>query len=142
MKLFLDSWGWLALGDEKDPLHSAALRCYGERRRVRGWIITSDYVLDETITRTFRRQPFQKAWAFMEALQESVAAGFLIIERVTEVRFQQAVELRRRFWDKPAISFTDLTSMAIMHELRVSDVLTADRHFEQVGFGFRLYPKP
>lgn len=142
MKLFVDSRGWLILGDKKDPLHAAVERMYRERSAARGRIITSDYRLDETMTRTFRGQPYVRAWRFLEAILESAAAGFMVIESVTEARFARAVELRRRFEDKPAISFTDLTSMVIMKELHISDVLTADRHFAQAGLGFRLSPEP
>ena len=140
MRLFLDSWGWLALEDRKEHGHQAANRVYLERRGKPGKIVTSDFVLDETFTRLFLRKPFDEAWRFVERLLRSAEAGFVSIERVSGERFEAALELRHRFRDKPAISFTDLTSMAIMHELGISDVLTADRHFEQVGLGFRLYP--
>jgi uncharacterized protein len=43
--------------------------------------------------------------------------------------------------DKPRISFTDLTTMIIMTELEVVDILTADVHFTHVGLGFRLLPE-
>jgi hypothetical protein len=55
--LFIDTWGWLALADARDPAHAKAV---SERRarRERGSLITSDYVLDETFTRLFSRMPF------------------------------------------------------------------------------------
>jgi predicted nucleic acid-binding protein len=48
--------------------------------------------------------------------------------------------LRRQLQDKPDVSFTDLTSMAIMQEMGLSQVLTGDSHFEHVGFNFQLVP--
>jgi predicted nucleic acid-binding protein len=62
------------------------------------------------------------------------------MERVISERFAMAWELRKQFQDKPGISFTDLTSMAIMRDLGISHVLTADEHFIQVGMGFFRVP--
>jgi predicted nucleic acid-binding protein len=67
-------------------------------------------------------------------------AGRVIIHRVSADRFFAALSLRRRFHDKPLISFTDLTSMAIMSELEIEEVVTEDEHFLQVGMGFRKIP--
>jgi 3-oxoacyl-(acyl-carrier-protein) synthase len=69
-----------------------------------------------------------------------IEQGRLIIERITSDRFANAWTLRQRFQDKPAISFTDLTSMVVMQELGINDVLTEDEHFPQVGMGFRRVP--
>jgi predicted nucleic acid-binding protein len=140
VRLFVDSWGWLSLEDGQEQFHQAAKRCYGERRGKPGRIVTSDFVLDETITHLFRHRPFDEAWRYLEGVLESAAIGFVSIEHVTEARFLQALEMRRRFRDKPGISFTDLTSMVILRELRITDVLTADRHFQQVGLGFKIFP--
>ncbi len=38
------------------------------------------------------------------------------------------------------ISFTDLTSMSIMTELDIREVLTGDEHFLHVGMGFQRIP--
>lgn len=59
---------------------------------------------------------------------------------ITEERFGMAKDLRLKFQDKPLISFTDLTSMVIMNERKISDILTEDDHFLQVGMGFRKLP--
>ena len=55
-------------------------------------------------------------------------------------RFTEALELRWRYDDKPDISFTDLTSMAVMQELGITDVLTGDAHFEHIGLGLHRGP--
>ena len=101
---------------------------------------TSDYVLDETMTLLFRREVFEEAVRFVEAILSAAEQGRLIIERITSDRFANAWTLRQRFQDKPAISFTDLTSMVVMRELGINDVLTEDEHFDQVGMGFRRVP--
>ncbi len=141
MRLFIDTWGWLTLEDEAEKFHSAAENCFKERATLTGKLVTSDYVLDETLSRLFSRRPFAEAWRYTQAILDAAPAGHLVIERVTEDRFLNALELRRRLRDKPRISFTDLTSAVIMSELRITDVLTGDDHFRQVGMGFRVLPE-
>ena len=55
-----------------------------------------------------------------------------MVERVTSDRFGAAWELRKRFQDKPRISFTDLTSMVIMQERGIPLVVTEDEDFFQI----------
>jgi uncharacterized protein len=137
LKLFVDTWGWLALADRGEPQHPQVASFYAERTRRTGLVVTSDYVLDELLTMLFSRLPFEAATRFADGVLRS---PFITIERITPERFQKAWDLRRKFSDKPRISFTDLTSMAAMNELGIFDVLTADKHFAQVGMNFRLLP--
>lgn len=138
-RLFLDTWGWLALADARDPAHAEAV---SERRRRSGpgRLITTDYVLDETLTRLYSRSNFTSARQFTDAIFAAELAGLLGIERITAERFETAYSWRMRYRDKPAISFTDLTSFVVMKELGIRDVLTADAHFTQVHLGFRRVP--
>jgi predicted nucleic acid-binding protein len=39
------------------------------------------------------------------------------------------------------LSFTDCTSIAVMRELKLTVVITTDRHFDQIGFDMRPAPK-
>jgi len=112
-------------------------RAYFEERRA---LVTTDYVLDETITRLFAARPFTTAKRFVDGILESQKLGQVIIEWITAQRFRGAYDLRLRFRDKPRVSFTDLTSLIVMRELGIRDVLTADAHFNQAGFGFRTLP--
>ena len=88
------------------------------------------------VERLFGLAPFAQARRFMEGIFEASRRGLLDIEHVTPERFSRAWRLRLRFHDKPRISFTDFTSFAVMRELGLQHVLTADAHFEQVGMGF------
>ena len=137
---FVDTWGWVALGHHKDPRHLEIKEFYQELRETDGVLYTSDYVLDEVVTLLFRREVFEEAVKFMEGVFESAQQGQLTIERITSERFAAAWRLRKRFQDKPGISFTDLTSMALMQELGVNKILTEDEHFFQVGMRFQGVP--
>lgn len=131
--VLIDTWGWLALGHRRDPRHQEIKVFYQHLREEGARLYTTDYVLDEVITLLFRRESFEEAVGFMEGIFQASQEGRLAIERVTSERFTSAWELRKRFQDKPKISFTDLTSMVIMRDRNIKKVLTDDDHFTYVG---------
>ncbi|ETW92513.1 MAG: hypothetical protein ETSY1_43290 [Candidatus Entotheonella factor] len=73
-------------------------------------------------------------------IQQAIDTGYLLRLWITPERFESALALRRRFQDKPQISFTDFTSMVVMMEYGITQVLTEDDHFMQVGMGFQIVP--
>lgn len=139
-KLFIDTWGWLTLRDKREERHKEVVNFYSNFSSQPCSIYTSDYVLDEAFTLFFRRLPFIKARESMELLLDSVKEGITILEFITPERFMKSRELRLRFKDKPRISFTDLSSIVIMEEFSISNILTEDRHFTHVGKGFQIVP--
>ena len=138
--LFIDTWGWLVLANDRDPAYARVVelrRQYAARRA--GWV-TTDYVLDEAITRLFAAAPFARAEKFCDAIFEARRSSLLSVERITAERFESAWKLRVRYKNKPRISFTDLTSIAVMRELGLRQILTGDTHFDQVRRGFQKVP--
>jgi len=140
MPLFIDTWGWLTLRDKRESRHIEVSNFYQDFRRRKDTAYTSDYVLDETMTLLFRRLPFSTAKESLEGIQQAVAERYLRLERITPERFEKAKELRNKFQDKPLISFTDLTSTVVMSECGITEILTEDDHFLQVGMGFQKVP--
>ncbi len=138
MKLFVDTWGWVTLADRRQPRHRVATEFYNQRMRTTGLIVTSNFVLDELFTMLFATRPFDLASSFCNSL---LASPRLSIEFVNPNRFAAAFQFRLKLVDKPKISFTDITSMVIMRELGIVDVMTADSHFQQVNLGFRSVPE-
>ncbi len=134
--IFIDTWAWLTMADRDDPRHTEVARFYQRAATRRLPVYTSDYVLSELITLLFRRISFAKASNFIEGLLTSAERGQIRVERVTSKRFATTWEWRKRFQDKPRISFTDLSSMVIMDELGIQQVLTEDEHFMHVGRDF------
>ena len=140
LDLFVDTWGWLVLEDRADPHHQAVDEIRRNRRGKAGLLITTDFVLDEMITRLFARRPFAEAQRFMAGLLAAEKDGVVRIETITRKRFDEAYGLRIRYRDKPRISFTDLTSFVVMLERDIKQVLTGDDHFVQAGLGFQKLP--
>ena len=135
--VFLEPWAWLALGHRKDTHHMRVKKHYEELRRNTSRLYTSDFVLDEVITLIFRRENYDEAVRFAEGIFKAAESRQLIIERITSDRFISAWKLRKRFSDKPKISFTDITSMVLMKEQGIESIFTEDDHFIQVGMGFQ-----
>jgi len=139
--VFVDTWAWLALGNRKDAYHELARRGYLEIKANGYGLVTSDFIIDEVITSIFRNVDFDSAVQFVDLLFTAANNNQLKLERITSSRFNDAWSLRKKFQDKPYISFTDLTSVALMHELMIHKVFTGDSHFEQVDQEFEVIPK-
>ncbi|NQE45148.1 hypothetical protein C5S31_03875 [ANME-1 cluster archaeon GoMg2] len=137
MKLFIDTWGWIILGNKREPRHIVLTNFYLSWKDQKGVSYTTDYVLDETFTLLFRRVPFKEAKDSLEVIDLAIKEGYLRLERITAERFEKAKGLRMKFKDKPRISFTDLTTMVVMAEIGTTDIITEDDHFSQVGMGFQ-----
>ena len=137
MKLFIDTWGWIVLKNKREPKHKELNAFYSSWRNQKGISYTTDYVVDETFTLLFRRLPFKEAKKSQDTIDLAIKEGYLRLVRITAERFEKAKDLRIKFRDKPGISFTDLTSMVVMIEMGISDIITQDDHFTQVGLGFQ-----
>lgn len=92
-------------------------------------------MLGETVT--LLRAKTHGVEAFMDAVLSAAKEGKIVIERINETRWAKAWTLGKKYQDKPDISFVDFTSFVVMKELGLSEALTADKHFEGAGLGFK-----
>jgi predicted nucleic acid-binding protein len=128
--VFMDSAGFLALWDTGDEHHTAASRLQEELAGNRRRFLTTEYIVDETITLLLIRHSHTAAADFLDTVERSEA---LRLEWIGPERFHAAAGLFRRHADKQW-SFTDCVSFMIMRELRIRDAFTTDHHFRQAGF--------
>ena len=49
-RLFVDTAGWMAMADAADPKHEACCRARDDWLRAGGTVLSTDYVMDETLT--------------------------------------------------------------------------------------------
>jgi len=138
--VFIDTWAWLALANRKDTYHERVSKYYFKIRKEKYLLITSDYVLDELITALFINVAFDSAVKFVESLFTMIKDGQLGLEKITDKGFKEAWALRKKYTDKPDISFTDLTTFVVMHKRGIRKVFTGDPHFEKVNLGFEILP--
>lgn len=138
--LFVDTWGWLTLNDKKETLHQETVNCYRQCLQQKWIFVTSDYVLDETFTLFFKRLNNYQAQKSFQALLDSFQQSSFRLININQERFYETVKLRKKYLDKPRISFTDLSSMIVMQEFNITHILTDDSHFDQVGMAFIRVP--
>jgi hypothetical protein len=134
-KVFFDTWGWVAIAHKEDNRHADAVPFYKSYLLKKGIPITTDYVLAETVT--LLRAKTHGVGVFVDALLSAAKDGKIIIERINEARWEKAWILSKKYQDKPDISFVDFTSFVVMKEAGISEALTADKHYEDVGLGLK-----
>lgn len=139
-QIFIDTWGWINLFNRTEHHHHQVSQLYRDLRKASASIVTTDYVLDEVYTMLFKRVLFENAQAAVETLWQAIKDGYVTLEWITPERFEASQTFRLKFQDKPDISFTDLTSMVVMQELGIVEIITGDAHFMHVGMGFSLQP--
>jgi len=94
-----------------------------------GALVTSDYVLDETLTLLRSRGYNRHALIFGLGLMSKQIARLLYL---TPEDIAAAWDVFRRYSDKEW-SFTDCTSKVIMERLGIDTALTFDHHIRQFG---------
>ena len=130
MKIFVDTSAWLALNDRNDQYYKKALLKISEIKKKKIELITSEYILDETITIIRYRVSHQAAVVFGDSLAGSSIAR---VEDITEEYRVKAWEMFKRYEDKE-LSFTDCTSFVLMKHLRLYKAFTFAEHFRQMEF--------
>ena len=127
---FVDTAGWMMLADAADPQHAAAVRFRDEWLGSGGHLVSTDFVLDETLTLLRLRLGIDAAETWWNTVD---ASRRLVWEPIDTRRADSARHWFFRWRDKD-FSFTDCTSFVVMRERRLKTVLTSDRHFTQAGF--------
>ena len=128
--VLMDSAGFFALWDAADEHHAAATRLQADLVRKHRRFLTTEYVVDETVTLLLVRHSHAAAVDFLDTIERSES---LRLEWIGPERFHAAGALFRKHTDKEW-SFTDCVSFATMRELQVRDAFTTDHHFKQAGF--------
>jgi hypothetical protein len=130
MRLFADTGAWCALYDRSDVHHARASAFMRELKRQKVQLITSDYVLDESLTLLRFRAGHREAVEFGRWVLQSPLVKVI---NVDEKIWQAAWEIFVKSDDK-YFSFTDCTSFAIMRQLDLINAFAFDHNFEQAGF--------
>jgi len=124
--IFVDTSAWFARLVTDDPNHKAALAWIASNRER---LITTDYIIDETLTLLRVRGQHRSAMAFGESMFETPIAT---IHYVSPDEIREAWRVFRDYRDK-AWSFTDATSKAIIERLGIRQAFAFDEHFRQFG---------
>ena len=132
----MDTAGWMACADSADPAHARSRAARDAALEAGQPLITTDFVVDETLTLLRIRLGLSAAEAWWQQVDRSPRLRW---ERIDSDRFEKARHLFFQYRDKD-FSFTDCTSFVTMREVRLTLALTTDRHFRQMGF--QVVPGP
>ena len=129
--IFVDTSAFYALEVESDANHEIAR---GFLRKLRegkyGTLLTTDYVLDETLTLLRLRHGVRAALEFLEKVRNSKSVRVVWVD---ETVFEKALEYFERDEER-RWSFTDCTSFAVMELLGVEHAFAFNEDFERAGF--------
>ena len=131
--IFVDSGAWIALLDPSDQHHNEANKIYQKLANRHRYFLTTDYVLDETMTRLRYDNGYRSAIKFLELVNRSVNSGALEVLQINPALFQISISIFQKY-PTPKLSFTDCTSFAVCETQNISQVFAFDQHFAMMGF--------
>jgi uncharacterized protein len=129
--IFVDTSAWYAAEVEDDVNHQKARDFLVQIAQGKhGVAITSDYVLDETMTLLRTRRGLLDAITFIDKIRKSKSVRIFWLN---ESLFDKALDVFRKR-NESVFSFTDCTSFALMKDLSITEAFTFDGHFQQAGY--------
>ena len=126
--IFVDTSAFYALLDGDDAEHSRALKLWKGKPPGEGSLVTTNYVVLESMALLQSRLGMPAVRVFRDAILPLVR-----IEWIDEVIHAQAVSAFIAT-DRRGLSLVDLSSFATMRRLGIRSAFTFDRHFRQYGF--------
>lgn len=128
--IFADTAGWVACADRRDQSHAECCAVRDGQLKEGKVLVTTDYVVDETLTLLRIRLGTAAARQWWETVSISPRVS---IRGVDDEILIHARQWFFRYSDKD-FSFTDCTSFAVMKREKIRAALTTDHHFIQAGF--------
>ena len=128
--IFIDTSAWYAVEVEDDINHKSACKFLAQIASGKhGVAVTTDYIIDETLTLLRSRRGLNSALSFIDKIRNSKSIRvFWINEDLFEKALHTFQNSDRKTW-----SFTDCTSFALMKELTISAAFCFDIHFREAG---------
>ena len=124
--VFVDTSAWFAAVVPGDPNHSQAANWLATNSDV---LITTDYIIDETLTLLRARGERQRAKLLGEKFFDGSIAEVYFL---TEEEIRQAWAVFEEYDDKDW-SFTDCSSRVVLDQMNIAQAFAFDRHFVQFG---------
>jgi len=124
--IFVDTGAWYASLVPTDSNHARAVQWLAANHSP---LITTDYIIDETLTLLRVRGERNRARKLGERFFQNRLAD---IHKITTSDLMLAWKTFEQFDDKDW-SFTDCTSKVVMEELSIKVAFSFDHHFYQFG---------
>lgn len=122
--VYIDTGAFLARYSANDSQHKRSLDIWKKLESSK--LITSNHVLDETMTLIGRRAGYAFAADRGEAIMNSKILNVLYTDKETE---ENALTFFRKYADQ-GLSFTDAISFSIVTGMKIKTVFSFDGHFD------------
>ena len=134
--IFVDTGAWIAILNPNDQYHREAVAIYRYFQQQKTRFLTTDYVIDETVTRLRYDTNHSIAVMFLERIELLVETGVLTLVEIDNRIFREAIALFRQY-DSARLSFTDCTSFVVCRENNILEAFAFDQHFPIMGIDLR-----
>ena len=127
--IFIDTTIWVSGIDSSDKLHRdgrAVMEALSERTLPPA--LTTDFVLDETLTILKRRGA--RSAAVVDATDQILSSPLVGVVYVDEQLFKEAMLNFRKY---ERLSFTDAVTLTVMHRHKIREVFSHDKDFDLKG---------
>ena len=132
--IFVDTSAWYARYTPRDPNHEAAKTALAS---IREPLVTTDYVVDETLTLFKARGNFARGLSLGRQLFAGKLAQVIwIAQSDVEAAWRIFDHFRDKDW-----SFTDCVSYVVIERLKITRAFAFDEHFAQFGI-VEVVPHP
>ncbi|MEX1102736.1 MAG: PIN domain-containing protein, partial [Dehalococcoidia bacterium] len=133
--IFVDTGAWIGLAHPRDERHVAA-RAFSQSLPRGTRLVTSNYVVSETITWLTYRGSRRAAVDFHRNLERDLQSGAVLLDWIDAGHHDRGWKIFQQYHDQ-VLSFTDCTSAVVARERNVDYVFSFDRDFRILGFDVR-----
>lgn len=139
MHVYVDTGAWVAYFDQSDRFHTL-VKSYLQVavRQTTDRLVTSDYVLDETVSYLRYHVSHATALTAFRTLSALAQTNRVIMFEVNRDIRTRAGQIFEQFHDQ-TFSFTDCTSFALCEAHHIQHAVTVDKDF--VIFGLLILPE-
>ena len=134
--IFVDTGAWIALLNPRDQHHHDAVAVFNDLQQQRSRLLSTDYVIDEAVTRLIYDANHALAVEFLDRIELMEETGILTIAEIDKNVFEAAKALFRQY-DSVRLSLTDCTSFVICRVHNISEAFAFDHHFPIMGIELR-----
>lgn len=129
---FVDTGAWIALFNVRDKYHADATAIYNSLQQQRERLYTTDYVIDETVTRLRYDVNHSAAVMFLNAIERAEVLNAVTTVAIDISSFEEAKRLFRQY-SSEKLSFTDCTSFVVCQNHGIPVAFAFDQHFPIMG---------
>lgn len=131
---FIDASVWIALILKKDSLHQQAIELTRKILTFQNKIYTSDYILDESLTRIKRKDEGVTAKKFLNNLP----ALKTTILYTNKSLFQKTIKIFNQHSKPKSFSFTDAHIIASMKHNKIKNLLSFDQDLQKIAQKYKI----